>query len=177
MIAWIRGSTLKMTPLQSIIALLVFLSVAHGAPANITVSPSPKSTNITRNTTLLATLTNDLNETYILCSNEFLTGNYAADLADAVRGLDHFCPRHDVQPDNFYRSAWELTQIYYCDYHGTTPQPCSATEYWAADALINSRCGEDRGGWIVRNTPAHSWTIGRDPTLTDGEFRSECGMW
>lgn len=116
------------------------------------------------------------NKTYIYCSHRDLTGDYKNDLPNAVDGMSHFCPLHQIDPYSYYRTMTGLTQVYVCNY-GDSLLPCSSGEYWAANYLLDDKCGEGQGGWMYRKTEDHTWSIGRDPTLNDGTFLSECGMW
>ncbi|KAK7722056.1 hypothetical protein SLS63_009337 [Diaporthe eres] len=116
------------------------------------------------------------NKTYVYCSHRDLTGDYKNDLPHAVDGMDHFCPMHMIDPYKYYRTMIGRTQIYVCNY-GDSLMPCSSAEYWAANSLLDDKCGEGKGGWMYRKTEDRTWSVGRDPSLNDQEFLSECGMW
>lgn len=117
----------------------------------------------------------------VSCSGRHLydeTSNWSADLIAAVTGTteDGLYGSCDsgTEVDGSGNLAWKSgrVQVYYCN-HGFGPNPCSVNEYWRADDLINNKCGADRGGWV--KIPDWGKTIGRDPTNSDGSFRSECG--
>lgn len=116
------------------------------------------------------------NKTYIYCSHRDLAGDYKNDLPHDVDGMDHFCSLHMIDPYKYYRTMSGLTQIYVCNY-GDSLMPCSSAEYWAANALLDDKCGEGKGGWMYRKTEDRTWSIGRDPSLNEQDFLSECGMW
>lgn len=117
------------------------------------------------------------------CSGRLLSdsgdSNWSADLDTAVTtssdsGLYGSCDVSDDTVDGYGSLAFKsgTVQVYYCN-HAFGAQGCSVNEYWRADDLINQECGENGGGWVSIS----SWgkTIGRDPTNSDGSFRSECG--
>lgn len=105
--------------------------------------------------------------------------NYSSDLDTAVTttstdGLYGSCDVYGNGVDGDGSLAWKsgTVQVYYCN-HAFAVTSCNVNEYWRADALINDKCGEKGGGWVTIS--AWSLTIGRDPTNSDGSFRSECG--
>ncbi|KAF3768665.1 hypothetical protein M406DRAFT_71647 [Cryphonectria parasitica EP155] len=104
---------------------------------------------------------------------------YTADLDTAVTststsGLYGSCDISGDTVDGDGALAWSsgTVQVYYCN-HGFAATSCDVNEYWRADALITDSCGADGGGWVTISEM--SITIGRDPTNSDGSFRSECG--
>ncbi|KAG8160746.1 hypothetical protein KVR01_009010 [Diaporthe batatas] len=140
-------------------------------PDTVSTPASPSETPIVITETAMCT-----NKTYIYCSHHDLTGDWQADLVRAASGLDHFCPAHMIDPHKYYRTMWGTTQVYICNYDDSL-LGCSHGEFRAASALLDDKCGEGAGGWMYRKTEDHAWSVGRDPTLRDGVFRSECGMW
>lgn len=105
--------------------------------------------------------------------------DYSSDLDTAVTssstdGLYGACNVYGDSVDGEGSLAWKsgTVQVYYCN-HGFSVTSCDVNEYWRADALIDDKCGADGGGWVTISD--WSLTIGRDPTNTDGSFRSECG--
>lgn len=81
-----------------------------------------------------------------------------------------------IDPQRYYRTMWGRTQIYICNFDDSLLS-CSSDEYWAANALLDDKCGQGMGGWMYRKTEDHIWSVGRDPNLNDNQFLSECGMW
>ncbi|KUI60132.1 hypothetical protein VP1G_11210 [Cytospora mali] len=141
---------------------------------------APKIQNISNSTKALETV-NYFPNPVVHCSGRTLSGdsNWMTDLDTAVissttSGIYGTCDVDGSEVDGDGVLAWKSgqVQVYYCN-HGFTPQDCSLNEYWRADDLINDSCGSDGGGWVTIS----DWkkTIGRDPTNSDGSFRSECG--
>ncbi|KAL1863029.1 hypothetical protein Daus18300_008185 [Diaporthe australafricana] len=161
-----------MSLLRFIICIVAAVSFASASPPSATsssLSPSETPFVVSESATCL-------NRTYIYCSHHDLTGDYKNDITAAVVGLDHFCSIHMVSPNQYYRTIWGTSQIYHCNYAGMY-KPCSSAEYWAADAMFDEHCGQGKGGWMYRETDDSRWSVGRDPTQDDGNFRSECGKW
>lgn len=170
--------------IRLIVLLASSLILANASPAanNTASNAAPPSGTIS--SSLIATETPIVisemayctNKTYIYCSHHDLEGDWNGDLSHAVGGLDHFCPLHMIDPYKYYRTMVGRTQIYVCNY-GDSLFQCSSAEYWAANALLDDKCGAGKGGWMYRKTEDRTWSVGRDPTLNDHEFSSECGMW
>ncbi|POS70109.1 hypothetical protein DHEL01_v211498 [Diaporthe helianthi] len=154
-------------------ALTVTNAFAKDVPPTDTFSSSvsPSETPI-----VISEFANCINKTYIYCSHHELTGDWEDDLAQAANGIDHFCPSRMIDPYKYYRTMWGQTQLYICNFDDSLLS-CSSGEFWAANALLDDKCGEGTGGWMYRKTEDHVWSIGRDPTLNDNDFLSECGMW
>lgn len=117
------------------------------------------------------------------CSGRYLDDegddDWSTDLNTAVTtsssaGLYGSCDvdGDDVDGDGSLAFKSGTVQVYYCN-HAFAAQTCSLNEYWRADALITAQCGSSGGGWVTISD--WSKTIGRDPTNSDGSFRSECG--
>lgn len=117
------------------------------------------------------------------CSGRLLSDegdtDWSSDLDTAVTasgddGLYGSCDVAGDDVDGYGSLAFKsgTVQVYYCN-HAFGAQGCSVNEYWRADDLINAACGDNGGGWVSIS----DWgkTIGRDPTNSDGSFRSECG--
>ncbi|KKY29673.1 hypothetical protein UCDDA912_g10417 [Diaporthe ampelina] len=130
----------------------------------------------TESAIVISELATCVNKTYVYCSHRDLTDNWKTDLPDAIRGVKHYCLLHQIDPYQYYRTMSGRTQIYICNY-GDSLLPCTSAEYWAATALLDDKCGEGKGAWMYRQTEDHTWSIGRDPSLSDHDFRPECGMW
>ena len=130
----------------------------------------------TESAIVISELATCVNKTYVYCSHHDLTDNWKTDLPDAIRGVKHYCLLHQIDPYQYYRTMSGRTQIYICNY-GDSLLPCTSAEYWAATALLDDKCGEGKGAWMYRQTEDHTWSIGRDPSLSDHDFRPECGMW
>lgn len=154
-------------------ALMLANSVLSSAPPPSGISSSllPSETPI-----VITEVANCINKTYIYCSHADLTGDWKNDLPHAVDGLNHFCSLHQIDAYQYYRTMVGRTQIYVCNY-GDSLLPCTTNEYRAANYLLDDKCGEGKGGWMYRKTEDHVWSVGRDPSLNEREFRSECGMW
>ncbi|KAI3390549.1 hypothetical protein diail_9210 [Diaporthe ilicicola] len=161
-----------MSPLRFIICILAAILLARASP------PSATSSSLSADQTpfVISETSTCINRTYVFCSHHDLTGNWEHDLPTAVNGLDHFCAIHAIKPNYYYRTIWGTTQIYHCNYVGMF-QPCSTAEFWAANALLDEYCGQGKGAWMYRETDDHRWAIGRDPTMDNGDLRSECGKW
>lgn len=153
--------------------------VSGGALLNAT--HAPKINSLSNSTHLFDTI-NYFPDPEVSCSGRKLddeSSNWSADLTAAVTttttdGIYGTCDADGSEVDGSGNLAWKSggVQVYYCN-HGFTPNPCSVNEYWRADDLINDKCGSDGGGWV--KIPDWGKTIGRDPTNSDGSFRSECG--
>lgn len=176
--------------------------VSGGALLNAT--HAPKINSLANSTHLFDTI-NYFPDPEVSCSGRKLSdesSNWSTDLATAVTttttdGVYGTCDADGSEVDGSGNLAWKSggVQVYYCN-HGFTPNPCSVNEYWRADDLINDKCGSDGGGWV--KIPDWGKTIGRyvcihalrvcfldsytdllvfnrDPTNSDGSFRSECG--
>jgi hypothetical protein len=148
-------------------------SLTLASPPSVTISaPVPPS----ETPIVISEFANCINKTYVYCSHKQLTGDWENDLANAARGIGYYCPIHMIDPHQYYRTMWGRTQIYICNYDDSLLS-CSTEEYWAANALLDDKCGQGGGGWMYRETEDHAWSIGRDPTLNNGDYISECGMW
>lgn len=141
-----------------------------------------KRINISSITKTLETL-NGFPNPEVHCSGRSLSdegdSNYWSDLSAAVttsskNGLYGACNVNgdDVDGDGALAFKSGTVQVYFCN-HGFSATSCDVNEYWRADALITDACGADGGGWV--SISDWSLTIGRDPTNSDGSFRSECG--
>ncbi|KAL2292883.1 hypothetical protein FJTKL_07934 [Diaporthe vaccinii] len=149
--------------------------------ALLNATHAPKINTLSNSTHLFDTI-NYFPDPEVSCSGRKLsdeTSNWSTDLATAVTttttdGVYGTCDANGSEVDGSGNLAWKSgkVQVYYCN-HGFTPNPCSVNEYWRADDLINDKCGSDGGGWV--KIPDWGKTIGRDPTNSDGSFRSECG--
>ncbi|PSR93865.1 hypothetical protein BD289DRAFT_451676 [Coniella lustricola] len=126
---------------------------------------------------------NGFTDPVVHCSGRSLSdsgdSDYTADLDTAVTstsedGLYGACDVNGGTVDGDGALAWSsgTVQVYYCN-HAFSATSCDINEYWRADALITDKCGADGGGWVT--VSALDITIGRDPTNSDGSFRSECG--
>lgn len=158
--------------------LLCIASALILMTASVLSEASPTSSSWVPSETpiIISQVANCINKTYIYCSRRELTGNYKTDLSDAVDGMAHFCLLHQIDPKQYYRTKAGRTQIYMCNY-GDSLLECNTGEYWAANYLLDDKCGEGNGGWMYRKTEDHEWSVGRDPTINENDFRSECGMW
>lgn len=152
--------------------------ILSGSVWNTTHAPNVQS--ISNSTKTLETV-NYFPDPVVHCSGRTLDddADWAKDLATAVTtsstsGIYGTCDVDGSEVDGDGVLAWKSgsVQVYYCN-HGFTPTDCSLNEYWRADDLINDSCGSNGGGWVVISD--WSKTIGRDPTKSDGSFRSECG--
>ena len=149
--------------------------------ALLSTQHAPKINSLSNSTHLFDTI-NYFPDPEVKCSGRKLSdesSNWSTDLATAVTttttdGIYGTCDAGGEEVDGSGNLAWKSgkVQVYYCN-HGFTPNPCSVNEYWRADDLINDKCGSDGGGWV--SIPDWGKTIGRDPTKSDGSFRSECG--
>lgn len=154
--------------------------ILSGSIWNSTNAPSVNT--LSNSTKTLSTI-NYFPDPVVHCSGRKLDdgdSSWQADLAAAVTtrsaaGVYGSCDEDGSQVDGDGVLAWKSgsVQVYYCN-HGFTPSDCSLNEYWRADDLINDSCGSNGGGWVVISD--WSITIGRDPTKSDGSFRSECGL-
>lgn len=168
-------------PLILFIASAIVLADNSSAPGNISIASPPSGTisssmGPSETPFVITQVANCINKTYIYCSHHELTGNYNYDLLKAAEGLDYFCPHHEIDPYRYYRTMWGRTQIYVCNY-GDSLLPCQSTEFWAANYLLDDKCGHGMGGWMYRETEDHTWAVGRDPNRNEHEFAPECGMW
>lgn len=140
---------------------------------------APKIDNISNSTNTLDTI-NYFPDPVVHCSGRTFDGDdWETDLETAVTSSDTSgvygtCDVDGSEVDGDGVLGWSSgsVQVYYCN-HGFSATSCSLNEYWRADDLINDSCGSDGGGWVVISKL--SKTIGRDPTKSDGSFRSECG--
>lgn len=154
-------------------------TLLSGAILNSTYAP--KIDSLINSTNILDTI-NYFPDPVVHCSGRTLDdgdSGWETDLITAVTsttsaGVYGTCDADGGEVDGDGVLGWRsgLVQVYYCN-HGFTAQDCSLNEYWRADDLINDSCGSNGGGWVTIS----EWkkTIGRDPTNSDGSFRSECG--
>lgn len=153
-----------------------FLQRSRDAPKRATLL------NITDITNVLDTV-NGFTDPEVHCSGRKLsdsgTTDYTSALNTAVTGssdesLYGACniDGSDVNGDGALAFVSGTVQVYYCN-HGFSAISCDVNEYWRADDLITDSCGADGGGWVTLSSTSR--TIGRDPTNSDGSFRSECG--
>lgn len=135
------------------------------------------------NTTKLLNTVNGFPDPEVHCSGRLLSDSgdtdYASDLNIAVTassddGVYGACNVNGDGVDGNGALAFKsgTVQVYFCN-HAFAGTSCDLNEYWRADALITGSCGADGGGWVTISD--WSLTIGRDPTNSDGSFRSECG--
>ncbi|KAH8779786.1 hypothetical protein F5883DRAFT_638360 [Diaporthe sp. PMI_573] len=150
-------------------ALMLANPYALASPPSSTISSSVSQS---ETAIVISEYANCINKTYIYCSHRDLTGDWNSDLPNAVRGVEHFCPSRMIDPYKYYRTMWGRTQVYICNYADSLLS-CSSDEYWAANALLDDKCGQGMGGWMYRKTEDHVWSIGRDPTLDNNEFSSD----
>lgn len=145
----------------------------------LTLASSDSPSNATR---LLSTV-NGFPDPAVHCSGRSLSdsgdADYSSDLNAAVTasgddGLYGACNVNGDAVDGDGALAFRsgTVQVYFCN-HAFAATSCDLNEYWRADALITAECGADGGGWVTISD--WSLTIGRDPTNSDGSFRSECG--
>ncbi|ROW10267.1 hypothetical protein VMCG_01926 [Cytospora schulzeri] len=154
--------------------------ILSGSVWNTTHAPNVQ--NVSNSTKTLETI-NYFPDPVVHCSGRKLNDDddddWKSDLdaavtASSTSGVYGTCDLDGSQVDGDGVMAWKsgTVQVYYCN-HGFTPSDCSLNEYWRADDLINESCGSNGGGWVTISD--WSKTIGRDPTKSDGSFRSECG--
>lgn len=136
------------------------------------------------NTTRIFDTINGFPDPEVHCSGRLLTDSgdtdYSSSLNAAVTstgddGLYGACNVDGDGVDGYGALAFSsgTVQVYFCN-HAFASTSCDLNEYWRADALISESCGDDGGGWVTISD--WSLTIGRDPTNSDGSFRSECGV-
>lgn len=141
------------------------------------------STNNILNITKVLDTVNGFPDPEVHCSGRSLTDSGTSDYASALNiavtassedGVYGACNVNgdDVDGDGSLAFKSGTVQVYFCN-HAFAATSCNLNEYWRADALITDQCGADGGGWVTISD--WSLTIGRDPTNSDGSFRSECG--